>query len=296
MNIQIEELLIDYIDGKLDPSKKAMVDRYLAQHPDIAEDLGVFNEIRLIPDENLVYENKAGLKRVKERSLPFILKYAVAAGGAMLIGLAMWLSFDHNTNNPGSMAVLKPATTEKKMEAIGSTIVNGESKNNFVDATNDYNVQQILAKNAVSDSKSNSLATSNISKNIISPKFEAIEIISDLQNLTSAEQSQFVNEEIAFNPLKNLDFKEIYSMNDKWNPVVQYEQEIIFVYENQSNLNTKLRTFLPENLVYIESEVKRTIHQANITPITEKIKNAFQINKLKEALVPSSIQENLTAL
>ena len=78
--------------------------------------------------------------------------------------------------------------------------------------------------------------------------------------------------------------------------VIIYEQELVYEYEVTNSLRNKVRAFLPENLVYIETEVKKTIHDVSIVPLTDKLRNAFQIDKLKEALVPTSIQENLTTL
>ena len=117
---QMEELLVDYLDGTLNDSKKALVERYLLQNPDMAESISAFNEIRLAPDENLVYENKASLKRLHIRNFPFILKYAVAAGGALLIGLALWL-------NSGNIASDSPVVAHTVHQAQPSVQSSGAS-------------------------------------------------------------------------------------------------------------------------------------------------------------------------
>ncbi len=289
-NFQIEELLLDYLDGNLEGSKKAFVERYLAQNPAVAEELGILKVTKLIPDVNLVYDNKESLKRSKERSLPFILRYSVAAGGALLIGLALWVNLKE------SMVKDFVASIPNKIE----TQINANQNKNTKSAVSEEfamleNADKVVYSSAVSGATKGLIHNSRPKSKSIQSNYNGY--VGTVNGEIVASQTENLENNLSvISPLNKLHIEDIKSLNLQYKPVIIYEQELVYEYEVTNSLRNKVRAFLPENLVYIETEVKKTIHDVSIVPLTDKLRNAFQIDKLKEALVPTSIQENLTTL
>lgn len=291
-NFHIEELLLDYLEGKLDPSKKAFVERYLAQNPEVSEELSNLNDIKLYADEKIVYDNKASLKRTKERGLPFILKFSVAATGALLIGMALWLNMKNNSNHETLASVSAQHRVLPDERSVIKTKENTEIKS--IQSSSAAEMNQAVANiqrtsSAYQKSENKALFIKEADQKLDANAHIQEEQIADIDVKMNNRP-----EDLA--PLSIARITKVNSTDLHYQPVIVYEQELVYVFEDQNKLRDKIRTFLPQNVAYIEKEVTETLKEVRIVPISERIKNAFQINKLKEALVPSSIQETLTTL
>ncbi|WP_212000608.1 anti-sigma factor [Chitinophaga sp. HK235] len=58
-----ESYLLSYVDNELNESEKAALMQFLEQHPQLRAELELLENIRVAPDEQLVFDNKAALYR-----------------------------------------------------------------------------------------------------------------------------------------------------------------------------------------------------------------------------------------
>ena len=83
-----EEYAILRADGELDREGAAELDAFLAAHPELAEEAEMFDSLRLVPDEAVVFSGKDSLLKPEPRIVRFDRRwvYGVAAGMALLLG------------------------------------------------------------------------------------------------------------------------------------------------------------------------------------------------------------------
>lgn len=58
-----ESYLLSYIDGELNEAEQAALEVFLKKHPQFRQELELLEGTRLVPDEQLVFDNKAALYR-----------------------------------------------------------------------------------------------------------------------------------------------------------------------------------------------------------------------------------------
>lgn len=63
-----EEYFIRAVDGALNTAETELLNNYIKQHPQFIAELELFKKTKLIPDTNIVFENKAALRKVAETS------------------------------------------------------------------------------------------------------------------------------------------------------------------------------------------------------------------------------------
>lgn len=66
----------------------------------------------------------------------------------------------------------------------------------------------------------------------------------------------------------------------------------LLAFEFKSTYREKMKNLIPQSIATAEIDFKQKLKDVNdlaVKPITSKFINAFQLDKLKEALVPSSI-------
>lgn len=280
-NIQIEALLLDYLEGNLDPSKKALVERYLADHPELKEEFSTLSDIKLVPDYQAVYDNKSQLKKSDNKIIPLYFKYAVAAGAAILIGLSLWLS--NGSTNTEIMADKQLPKTEVQKKKVETKEIFQETE---IAEIAKSDIKQI-ASNTTSN-KLNRPSTREIKNNIA----ENVEntIISTQTSIVEVEAQK--RETIQIISLTSLIPGMLISNNPALNPVVIAKNEFNLAIKSHTTYREKIKNVIPESIAIAEIDLKQTIkdvNEATVKPITTKFINAFQLDKLKEALVPSSI-------
>ncbi len=298
---QMEELLVDYLDGTLNDSKKALVERYLLQNPDMAESISAFNEIRLAPDENLVYENKASLKRLHIRNFPFILKYAVAAGGALLIGLALWL-------NSGNIASDSPVVAHTVHQAQPSVQSSGASisENTLPKAQESHQAIAQLPSNVVKQdpsAKSVSVKAKNVQRTLVGNATTRLTntLSKEKQNNNEAEAVLLANNTqsheypvIAALPV-NAPANVVMTTSES-TPFFKSGYTVVFQEKTQSQSIRMLKGLIPERFTTVKREVNQAIAENSVQQISGKLKGFFLKEKLTEALVPTLVQQDLSSL
>ncbi len=294
----IEELLLDYLDGTLDKNKQAFVERYLANNPQIAEELAGLKDITLVPNEEIIYGNKDNLKKTKVFRLPLYTKYAAAASGALLIGLFLWFSIDNNpvklkyaNNITPKLETLKPENIIKKESSYNVAIISP--------GVVSHKTKSLIKHRAASNNNiANVPSIKKYRKRVAEPGEEEQQMAAVEQikvNQAVLLQNTVLNKEDILASLEAIPQKEIES-NSLWQtPIIVNESRMMLVTEPRT-LRSRFEALLPNELAKVEARVKNTIKEVGTDNIKDKIKSAFHFNSLKEALVPSSVQETITSI
>lgn len=280
-NIQIEALLLDYLEGNLDPSKKAFVERYLADHPELKEEFSTLSDMKLVPDYQTVYDNKSQLKKSDNKIIPLYFKYAVAAGAAILIGLSLWLS--NGNSKTEIMAVQHSTKTEIKKESVESKEIFQGTKKQEIAKTE---ISQI--KKEVTASITKGYSKQEIKNSIVS--HAKIDEISNQSTLVEVESTK--REVIKSISIASLSPNNLKSENPSLDPIVIAQNEFNIAIKSNTTYGEKIRKVIPQSIATAEIDFKQKIKDVNeaaFKPIAAKFINAFQLDKLKEALVPSSM-------
>lgn len=101
-----EEYIVLLTDGELDDAGKKELEAFMQLHPEVREELAIYENLRLSPDETLVFENKESLLRKEPKSIALNqwFRYGAAAGLIALVafGLMKWQG-----NDAGNEVVVK---------------------------------------------------------------------------------------------------------------------------------------------------------------------------------------------
>ncbi len=97
-----EEYIVLLVDGELDAAGQKELEAFMQLHPELSEELDMYENVRLTPDTTLVFENKESLLRKEPKviALNQWFRYSAAAGLALLIALGVmkWTGDDTNNN------------------------------------------------------------------------------------------------------------------------------------------------------------------------------------------------------
>lgn len=99
-----EEYIVLLVDGELDTAGQAELEAFMQLHPELREELSLYENVRLTPDTTQVFENKESLLRKEPggRTINFTgwFRYGAAAGLALLIALGVmkWTGDDTDNN------------------------------------------------------------------------------------------------------------------------------------------------------------------------------------------------------
>ncbi len=110
-----EEYLISYVDNELNASERNAFEKFLAAHPAVKEELGVYQQTKLEPEEKIVFANKEILYRKEEKVRVISMqwwKIAVAAAVILVAGLGTFIILNKKDTTPGTSVV--KTTTDKK--------------------------------------------------------------------------------------------------------------------------------------------------------------------------------------
>ena len=117
------EWLLLYTDNELTPDQKITVEKFAAGHPDIQEELELFQKTKVLPEQEIVFPNKELLYRKEEKVRVIAInwrKIAVAAALMLAISTTAFIIFNKKAGgaNEEIASVKKPD--------IKSTLVNSD--------------------------------------------------------------------------------------------------------------------------------------------------------------------------
>ena len=56
-----EQYFLLWVDGELSPEEMIAVERFIEEHPDLAEELSLLQDTKLVPEEQVVFKGKEQL-------------------------------------------------------------------------------------------------------------------------------------------------------------------------------------------------------------------------------------------
>lgn len=98
-----EEYLVMQADGELDAAGREALEAFLQAHPEVRDELALYETVRLSPDESLVYGDKRALLKEAPKGMIVHLgqwfRYGAVAGLALLVafGVMKWQGTDDHT-------------------------------------------------------------------------------------------------------------------------------------------------------------------------------------------------------
>lgn len=108
-----EEYMMMHADGELKPAEEQELMSFLYDHPELQHELTAFSMAKLIPDAELVYDNKAALLQpIQEKKViafPSWRRYAVAASVAAIVSITFFKLSNNTPDNP-AIAAVEPKT------------------------------------------------------------------------------------------------------------------------------------------------------------------------------------------
>jgi hypothetical protein len=66
-----EQYFLLWVDGELSPEEMVAVERFIAEHPDLAEELALLQDTKLVPEEQIVYSGKEQLLKHSTNEISF---------------------------------------------------------------------------------------------------------------------------------------------------------------------------------------------------------------------------------
>ena len=110
-----EEYFYRYCEGGLTADESAAVEAFAAQHPDLAEELSLYDPTLKLAEEPMPYPDKEGLMRHEPKVLPLWRWAAAACVAAVLVG-CVWLLWPDGSvpEQPGVVAQVQRSAYEVK--------------------------------------------------------------------------------------------------------------------------------------------------------------------------------------
>ncbi|RYE25790.1 MAG: hypothetical protein EOP51_02910 [Sphingobacteriales bacterium] len=107
-----EEYMLLYADGELNEAEEQELLAFVAQHPQLQEELKAYTATKLLPDTEMVYEGKNELMKSEpvKRTIAFDRRWIYTAAAACV---AMILFFVFNNKENNNEPVVAKHTTEK---------------------------------------------------------------------------------------------------------------------------------------------------------------------------------------
>jgi hypothetical protein len=130
-----EEWLVLYTDNELGPEEKMAVEKFTAAHTHVQKELGLFQQAKLQPEEELKFPYKNLLYRKEEKARIISIGWWRAAAAAILIiaaGVTIYSGFNKKTDTgsvPTTAGLAKPKTNQQ------------QGKNNPVNAKEEQQTQ-----------------------------------------------------------------------------------------------------------------------------------------------------------
>jgi hypothetical protein len=121
------EHLLSYIDNELTGDQKAEVEKYIANHPAVQQELSILQKTKLQPDTSVIFPDKSILYRTEEKVSVIRMTWFRVAVAAMLILIAGLVTFrlinpDKKDGTP-SIAKQSVPTENKQPENSSPTII-----------------------------------------------------------------------------------------------------------------------------------------------------------------------------
>lgn len=88
-----DDLLIGHLEGALSQNEEKKVQNLLISQPELSLELAQFKQTILVPDPDIIFENKASLKRKDKKGWVINLYYYVSAAASVALIIGVYLFF-----------------------------------------------------------------------------------------------------------------------------------------------------------------------------------------------------------
>jgi hypothetical protein len=111
-----ESYLLSYIDGELNEAEMAALELFLQKHPQFKQELELLEGVRVVPDEMIVFDNKASLYRTISADVVDYeeLMLGHIDGELTAAGKGIYQHLDNNTDDVVNTLVSKIDSMEQK--------------------------------------------------------------------------------------------------------------------------------------------------------------------------------------
>jgi len=283
----IEALLIDYLEGKLNPEQMKEAESILAGNKEYANMIGAWSQIKVEPDYSVMYKHKDALKRQNVIVMPIWSKWAVAATVALALSCALWVwnsnGIQNQENDLASVQKLDKTETSESIEhqnikntpsTSSSSMLNqllGSNKSIIKQESRDIATQQasIVQTKQWKPIDTNSSESISLNENKVKSVVQSESPMSKLSTIQAKVDYQPTSEQLNF------------TMNQ---PQVKNRSKALATIEN--SLFTDAYTGLRE-------EVKDKLKELQPSQIKNSLRNSSFFSEFRDALVPTSLEETL---
>ena len=150
-----EQWLIMYVDGELTAEEKLAVERFAVTHPHVREELAIFLQTKLQPEE-VVFPNKEVLYRREKTVRVISLQWWRVAVAAVLIisaGVAVYSVLINKDNHTGTNNEITKATIKNKQVPPVNSVAPDKQESNVVDKQKEHLTVTIPAMKGPSKEK-----------------------------------------------------------------------------------------------------------------------------------------------
>ena len=129
-----EEWLVAYLDNELVPADRMKFERFADVHPSVKEELSIFQQTKLQPEADIIFENKQVLYRGEEKVRVISIqwwKVAVAAAIILTIGVTTYTVLNRDTKIPAGVAASgnNPVNSKQNGPTKSDTDIEKEERN-----------------------------------------------------------------------------------------------------------------------------------------------------------------------
>lgn len=120
-----EAYIIDFVENTLSDEQNAEMLSLLNLHPDIADEVLQFRNLKITPEADVVFDHKAALFRTESRWIRF-RPYMIAASLLLVAGAAAWFVSIPNTTDKVQYAIEEPGNMAPQKNVVMPEIINEE--------------------------------------------------------------------------------------------------------------------------------------------------------------------------
>lgn len=134
--------LIALLEGDLTLAEKNVLEADIKNYPELATELALFKQTKLIADSTIIFKNKEQLKKKGGLIIPIFVRYSSIAALFIAVIIVFYFINNTNTNNQQIQANIATEVAKSKQDSITNIIKN---KNNISKQLQQENEKQMMA-------------------------------------------------------------------------------------------------------------------------------------------------------
>lgn len=276
---------IDYLDGELDEALIAPMEQFLEQHPEIWEELEAMQGFVLEPDETVIYQHKAALKK----PVKGIVWWQWSLLGAFLLILIVGSTLFFTKNLKSDKQELGKIEKVEKKSALEQTKQQKETIQNIAVSGNQEKEEETANQKAsTKEPQAASLPQQDQPvKSANTPQVEsgANKQVNPAKQPTEKAPASFLLDSTKLAPKPAVDSSKLLLPKDIQSlPMAVNDNRKLHIQENELANDHKM-------IVEAMAQVEQLNNQPVTAPKRKKIKTPFgniKLGEIAEALIPES--------